>query len=179
MSKYGPLVKGATRSDGRVFKGYQKRNGRVYEQWIRPEYAHQSRLRQREWHVENQKRRKQDPEWVKARRDYMRERMKVVRATKLEQQMLIRARVRAKAKNMKFDLVEADVVIPKRCPVLGIPLRKGEGAPTDNSPELDRINNKKGYVKGNIMVISRKANRIKSDCTPKELMRIAMFYARY
>lgn len=42
-----------------------------------------------------------------------------------------------------------------------------------NSPALDRINPKKGYVKGNVAYISSRANRIKYDADPKELRLIA------
>ena len=39
----------------------------------------------------------------------------------------------------------------------------------DNSPNLDRIFPKKGYVPGNVRVISQRANRIKSDATVEEM----------
>ena len=58
------------------------------------------------------------------------------------------------------------------CPVLGIPLVIGEGACSDNSPSIDRIIPELGYVKGNIKVISRRANRIKNDATPDELFKV-------
>ena len=38
---------------------------------------------------------------------------------------------------------------------------------------IDRIDSTKGYEKGNVWVISGRANRIKNDATPEELMRIA------
>lgn len=37
------------------------------------------------------------------------------------------------------------------------------------SPSLDRVNIDKGYIKGNIAVISNRANRIKSDATIEEI----------
>lgn len=55
------------------------------------------------------------------------------------------------------------------CPVLGIPIFSGRGKQIDNSPNLDRIVPEKGYVPGNVRVISAKANRIKSNATAEEL----------
>lgn len=91
------------------------------------------------------------------------------------QQMVRRAKRRAKEKGIPFDIVYADVTIPAVCPILGIPLAVGlgswggNGGPTDNSPSLDRIIPSLGYVKGNIQVISNRANRFKSDATIEEL----------
>lgn len=42
----------------------------------------------------------------------------------------------------------------------------------ENSPSIDRLDNTKGYVKGNINIISWRANRIKSDATLDELEKI-------
>lgn len=39
----------------------------------------------------------------------------------------------------------------------------------DGSPSLDRVDNTRGYVPGNVLVISWKANQIKSNATLAEL----------
>jgi hypothetical protein len=44
---------------------------------------------------------------------------------------------------------------------------------SDSSPTLDKFYPKKGYVKGNIQVISWRANRMKSDGTPEDWIKIA------
>lgn len=49
----------------------------------------------------------------------------------------------------------------------------------NNSPSLDRINNKKGYVKGNVAVISMRANHVKADGTTAELTAIANFMQKH
>lgn len=72
--------------------------------------------------------------------------------------------------NLPFDIEVSDVVIPSHCKILGIPLFKGSGKPTANSPSLDRINPKLGYTKTNIQVISFKANTIKSNASKEELI---------
>ena len=46
----------------------------------------------------------------------------------------------------------------------------------DASPSIDRIIPTLGYVRGNVIVVSLKANRIKNDATPDELMEVARFY---
>lgn len=47
------------------------------------------------------------------------------------------------------------------------------GVKQDDSYSLDRIDSSKGYIKGNVWVISLRANRIKNDSTPDELRLIA------
>jgi hypothetical protein len=94
--------------------------------------------------------------------------------------MMVRnARNRAKLAGVPFDITKDDIIIPTHCPVLGIPLvhGKGRGGSNDNSPSLDKIRPAEGYVRGNIIVISKRANRIKSDATIKELRDVASFYA--
>lgn len=83
--------------------------------------------------------------------------------------MWSRAKKRAKEKSIGFDIEVSDVVIPKNCPLLGIELSVSSGNSKDCSPSLDRIDPKLGYIKGNIWVISHKANTVKSDLTLKEL----------
>jgi hypothetical protein len=59
--------------------------------------------------------------------------------------------------------------------ILGIPLVMGDKYAHDNSPSLDRIIPELGYVKGNIMVISHKANTIKSNANIEELEKVFCF----
>jgi len=47
-----------------------------------------------------------------------------------------------------------------------------------NSPTLDRIDNRKGYVKGNVIVVSWRYNSLKKDAPPEELGAVALFAAR-
>lgn len=84
------------------------------------------------------------------------------------------ARARAKKKNLEFLITSEDIEIPDTCPLLGIPLTTGIGGIglNEGSPTLDRIDSSKGYIKGNILVISHKANRIKNDASLEELLKI-------
>lgn len=81
---------------------------------------------------------------------------------------------RAKRKGQEFTITKNDIVIPDVCPALNIPLIFSDEC-TDNSPTLDRIDNSKGYIPGNIHVISSRANRIKNDSTLDELESIVKY----
>ena len=83
--------------------------------------------------------------------------------------ILTRARGNAKRKNLKFNLTIEDISpLPEKCPVLGIKLRQAQTPQDPNGWSIDRVNNKKGYVKGNIAIISLRANKLKSDGSLKE-----------
>lgn len=91
-----------------------------------------------------------------------------------EYRMWTRAKHRARRLNIPFDLDCDDVVIPERCPVFPeIVLSVGQRTSSNNSPTLDRLIPALGYVKGNVRVISLKANRLKNNATSAELRRIA------
>lgn len=92
--------------------------------------------------------------------------------------MLVNARLRAKRKNLEFNITEKDLIIPKRCPVLDIPIKIGVGTVCENSPSIDRINNSVGYIPGNVIIISFKANTIKNNATINELQKVIDFYRK-
>lgn len=85
--------------------------------------------------------------------------------------MVYTAKRRANDINVPFDIIAADLTVPTHCPILGIPLcfTHSQGGPKDDAPSLDRIVPSRGYVKGNVMVISQRANRIKNDASIEEL----------
>jgi hypothetical protein len=95
-------------------------------------------------------------------------------------QMLRDAARRASGKSLNFD-IDFDCIRPlvvSHCPVLGTPLQwsccRGDSPVSlAGSPSLDRIDPTKGYVKGNVWIISHRANRIKSDATHEELKLVA------
>lgn len=84
-------------------------------------------------------------------------------------QMLKSARRRARKMGWEFDLKLSDIVIPKECPIFGLSLQKGIKVRHAQSPSLDRIDSSKGYIKGNIWVISWRSNELKSNATLEEL----------
>ena len=88
--------------------------------------------------------------------------------------MLRRAKARASKEGFDFDLSAEDISpLPTVCPVFGVPLRISEVAQDPNAYSLDRIDNTKGYVRGNVAVMSYRANRLKNDGTAAEHEAIA------
>jgi len=93
--------------------------------------------------------------------------------------ILNRARQRAKTRGLPFNLSRCDIIIPDECPVLGLELMRAKGGKAaPNSPSLDRIDPDKGYVFGNVRVISYRANVMKSNASADELRRFAEFVLR-
>ena len=86
--------------------------------------------------------------------------------------LLKKAKERAKKYKIPFDISTEDIIIPDICPILGIPLIAGEKIVCDTSPTLDRIKPELGYVKGNIQVLSKRANTLKSNATIEELEKV-------
>lgn len=82
---------------------------------------------------------------------------------------------RARIQGLEHTLKKGDIIVPEFCPLLGVRLIPGQDKGSDRScsPSLDRIDPKKGYVPGNVWVISNRANQIKNDATAEELWKIA------
>ena len=78
---------------------------------------------------------------------------------------------RAKRLNIPFGFKKSKELpkIPKYCPILKMEMFVNDKVSGDNSPTLDRINNNKGYIKGNVQWISRKANQMKSNANFEEI----------
>ena len=87
-----------------------------------------------------------------------------------------RSKDRSTKKKIEHNIVPEDLVVPDICPVLGIPLFRNSGKrASDNSPSLDRIDPKKGYVKDNVHVISNRANTLKSNSSIEELEKVIQY----
>jgi hypothetical protein len=103
---------------------------------------------------------------------YMRQYMRQRRLETPGKVLWQRAKRRARECGVKFSITPADITLPSVCPALGIPIRTGRKR-SNSSPSLDRIVPAKGYVRGNVRVISDRANRLKSDLSPAELRKRA------
>ena len=89
------------------------------------------------------------------------------------------AKHRASKLGIPFDITPEDIEVPKTCPALGCEIESGSFSERHTAPSLDRIVPELGYVKGNVCVISHRANAIKRDATAEELRRIADYIDRF
>lgn len=93
--------------------------------------------------------------------------------------MLNAAKGRALKKGIQFELQVEDIHIPLSCPILGIPIFfnkwTGVSGAKPDSISLDRIDSSKGYTKDNIMIISWKANNLKSNGSITDLEKIVAY----
>lgn len=86
------------------------------------------------------------------------------------------AKIRAKKKGVPFDLSARYIygILPDSCPVFGVPfIFTGNKVLGPNSPSLDRIDPAKGYVEGNLRILSLKANQIKNAFSAADVMQMA------
>jgi len=91
----------------------------------------------------------------------------------LEYRLYHAAKERAIKKGLPFNLrFPEDINIPEYCPILGLKLEKGTDTCGDCSPSLDRVIPELGYVRGNIVVISLKANQIKNNASSEEILKV-------
>lgn len=85
------------------------------------------------------------------------------------------AKERAKKFSLPFDIDKDYVrsIMPTHCPVFGTPFEFYGKKTRPESPSLDRLDPEKGYVRGNVAIISLRANAIKSNASWQEIQRVA------
>lgn len=95
---------------------------------------------------------------------------------------LRRVKERSKKINVEFNLTKEylESIYPTdgMCPLLNIALNWHSPSKHDSTPSLDRIDNNKGYIKGNVQWVSWRANLLKNDATPEELLMLAQNYKK-
>lgn len=107
------------------------------------------------------------------------------RAENPRREILLAKKHNAGRRGIEFKITEADLNWPSHCPVTDVELRyDGVGLYTDrrgprpDAASIDRIDNTRGYVPGNVVIVSHWVNIRKGDATPWQLRQIADFYAR-
>ena len=104
-------------------------------------------------------------------KNYSREMMSFIR--NLENGLVSRARRRAIKNNREFNIdigyIKSIWPLDNRCPILGEKFIIGSKSTDKYSATLDRIDNKLGYIKGNIQIICGLANSVKNNLTIDEL----------
>lgn len=91
---------------------------------------------------------------------------------------LAHTRNAARRKGIPFDLTVSDFTsIPEVCPIFGISLvfEVASGSRAHGVATLDRLDPSKGYVKGNVRIISHHANRLKNNASRPELEAILAY----
>lgn len=97
-------------------------------------------------------------------------------------QLLNQIKAGATKRGIPFNLSVTDLnelSFPVTCPVLGIPLKFNTGSPKDDSYSVDRIDSSKGYEPDNIVIVSNRANTLKSNATLEEMQMLVEFYSTF
>lgn len=91
---------------------------------------------------------------------------------------LNRIRKRANELGVPFGITMDELLdrMPERCPIFGTELIYGtDGNAQDDTASVDRLICDGGYVSSNIVVMSFRANRMKSDASLNEIEQVAMW----
>ena len=93
------------------------------------------------------------------------------------------ARIKNKAEELKLDFnldphyLKNIFPVDGKCPALNMPFEKGtNGISRDESPTVDRIDNKLGYLKDNVQWVSRLANNIMTSATPDQVIKVGEYF---
>jgi hypothetical protein len=123
------------------------------------------------------------PEQRQRQREQIRaaEKRRMLENPRREMLLNLKAAARTTTNNRKrtveFDLTETDLAWPTHCPVFGIKLHyPGQFHHDPAGASFDRIDGKIGYVRGNVIVVSHRANSLRKDATPDELRALLNFY---
>jgi thymidylate synthase ThyX len=76
-------------------------------------------------------------------------------------------------RGIPVSITEDDIETPTHCVYLGIKLKYGNTKLQGDSASVDRIDNSKGYIPGNIQTISNKANVMKHVASDEEIVKFS------
>jgi hypothetical protein len=97
---------------------------------------------------------------------------------KVDAARLLYSNIKSRCKRLgrEFSIEIEDIIIPEKCPVFGFELKRENRETWMCAPSVDRIDSSKGYIKGNVTVVSRRANILKRDATIGELEQLFNYY---
>ena len=103
---------------------------------------------------------------------------KLNRDWKVDAARLLYKNIKSRCKRIgrEFSIELEDITIPEKCPVFGFDLKREDRQTWMCAPSVDRIDSSKGYIKGNVTVVSRRANILKKDATLEELEQLFNYY---
>ena len=103
---------------------------------------------------------------------------KLNRDWKVDAARLLYKNIKSRCKRIgkEFSIELEDITIPEKCPVFGFDLKREDRQTWMCAPSVDRIDSSKGYIKGNVTVVSRRANILKRDATIGELEQLFNYY---
>jgi hypothetical protein len=131
------------------------------------------------WYQRNKERTKEArAAWGKANNEKRREYVRRWEERHPREYMIQKSKHNAKSRGIEHTITVTDLEWPTHCPVLGIELaydRKRKGPRRYNYASLDRKDNAKGYVPGNVFIISWWANRLKHDMTIQEVEQLLSY----
>lgn len=140
---------------------------RAQRKW-RSNNLEKARAKSREYYALNKDKIRKDP--IKQSEYHL-----LYRETQTENWIYSSTKSRAKRIGQEFNLDKSDIQIPEICPYLkqALVYKGGLCKREKYNPSIDRIDSSKGYVKGNIQIVSDLANRMKQDATKEELIQFA------
>jgi hypothetical protein len=135
----------------------------------RKKYREKNREKINESARNSEKRIQSRKKWHEKNKERISNYRKEYRIKNLTAIMVQNALYRSKKKGFEHNITADDIIIPEKCPALGVVLeRKEQSEDIAFSPSLDRLDPAKGYTKDNINIISFRANSLKSDATFEE-----------
>lgn len=153
---------------------YEKHGGRHINPETAKIYRARTYLRNKDKILERTK------EWAENNKEKVKEYKRKWADNNYLLKKLRQAEKRAKDRGLNFDLTVDDLVLTEKCPILNIPLlqAKDHDYKFRNAPSIDKIIPELGYIKGNVQIISNKANTMKNDATVEELLLFAEWVIR-
>ena len=129
-----------------------KEKAKQYHKDYNREYMKKSRL--------------ENPEKFKAREKKWRESNRL-------QSLIYSTKQTAKKKGLNHDISIEDLIQVEMCPLTGILIDWGCSGRHLSNPSIDRIDPSKGYVKGNVEIMSCLGNSMKNAATREQLVYFA------